>query len=121
MRSKAGVGVLTAVIVLLGAGFYVRAQTPEPMRLAYWSPPATGEPVVEYVLERSLDGGEFEMVAVVSDTFARAPVEIGTAVYRVAGRDRYGRQGIWSPESEPVHDDGPPGAPGKIYQTVAVQ
>lgn len=84
------------------------------LQLTYtWDPPTTGSPVVEYQVEWKTGSGDFEPLGVVTEALIRVDVPDGTQglVLRVAGRDQWGRQGLWSPPSVPWTDDGTPGPP----------
>lgn len=67
-----------------------------------WEPSEHGEPAIEYVVQvwisgewRSLDG------TYTAETVYRFQAEVGkTIMTRVAGIDRFGRQGPWSESSE---------------------
>ena len=80
----------------------------------HWSPPTTGSPAVEYQVEWRTNSNPFEPLGVVSDTsiVVTAPDGVQGLQIRVAGRDQWGRQGLWSAPSEPFNDAGAPGEPG---------
>lgn len=128
MNKTCTISVLTAVgIVLAVFGTSLFAQ--EPTIQYRWNHPTTGSPVDHYT-------GEFQFIEANGDTlglttlpipagtdpllaFYTAPYEFGKATrLRVAGIDSLDRQGPWSEWSEWWKDDGPPGKPGTIEQTL---
>jgi len=67
-----------------------------------WAKPTTGSPVVRYVLQDSISTRRFKTVSEPSDTFTSVSVATGVVhVFRVAGRDSQGHQGVWSEHSDP--------------------
>ena len=82
----------------------------------HWSAPSTGEPVAEYLVEISTDGGPYVLMATVPDTTAIVDVPLhSTIVARVAGRDVFERIGPWSiPSEEHLVTLGAPGQPGQV-------
>ena len=107
------------IIAALGLLFCLPASAQTSVQVtASWDPPTTGSPVVHYVLQLSVDGGQtYGTVATVEDTSVQLELEIGqTYIARVAGVDSQDRQGPWSLPSDPYTPDivpGPPGQPGQ--------
>jgi len=67
-----------------------------------WTKPTTGAPVVRYVVQDSIGTRRFRIVSEPSDTFTSVSVAKGVVhVFRVAGVDSQGRQGVWSVYSNP--------------------
>ena len=86
--------------------------------IAEWGAPTVGTPVVDYVVQLSADGGDWQTVANTPDTVYDVDLDAGHSYrIRVAGIDAEGRQGPFSLPSEPYVagelDPGPPGVPGQ--------
>ncbi len=61
-----------------------------------WTEPLDGSPVVHYVVQHSINGGNFVPVTEVADNSCRVIVEMdGYHQLRVAGIDDQGQQGQW--------------------------
>lgn len=79
-----------------------------------WTAPTTGSPVEYYVCETRTEGAEWgecggqaateQLTVLVSDGVQGFQI-------RVAGVDAFGRQGPWSPASDPFSEAGAPGSP----------
>jgi hypothetical protein len=80
-----------------------------------WTAPTTGTAVEYYVVEHSVDGGQWTQIATTSTNTYTLLAEIGLShQIRVAGVDADGRQGPFSAASDPYSPDiGAPGQPGK--------
>ncbi|MBU8871814.1 MAG: hypothetical protein KOO60_13190 [Gemmatimonadales bacterium] len=109
---------LGLVLLVFGSGLAV-AQT-EVEATAGWSAPTYGTPVAHYVLQHSVNGGDWVTIATPVDTEYTVTITVddGHRV-RVAGVDAEDRQGPYSlpsPEYFPANDDlGEPGQPGKPF------
>lgn len=97
---------IAAFVLLLGATASADVK-------AEWGAPTTGSPVEVYQVELQANG---ELVASyeTTETILIIPqdvFQVGTPyVARVRGVDDLGREGPWTPWSEPYIDDGTPGA-----------
>jgi hypothetical protein len=107
--------VLGVLIALSLCGALPAAAQTSVQVTASWNPPTEGSPVVHYVLQLSIDGGNFTTVATVEGVSHVLELEIDrTYIARVAGVDAQDRQGPWSLPSDPYTPDvGAPGQPGK--------
>ncbi len=91
-----------------------QAQTDMPVSYT-WTAPASGTAVDHYVVEHSVDGGNWTQVASVSTNSYTLTATIGNSHrIRVAGVDAADRQGVYSVASDPYSPDpGAPAQPGK--------
>lgn len=78
-----------------------------------WDPPVTGSPVVHYMVEQSISGGDWAAIgtAPTENWTGDFPVNVDVQV-RVAGIDAAGHQGVWSIASDPEQYT-VPGQPGQ--------
>ncbi len=100
-------------VFALAPGAFAQTTT---LQVAYtWTAPTTGSPVVEYVVQHSVDGGAWIQIATVTTNSYVLAATVGEAhQIRVAGVDAYDRQGVWSLPSDAYTPDlGAPGQPGK--------
>jgi len=90
------------------------AQTEIPVNYS-WTAPTTGSPVDHYVVEHSLNGGQWTLVGTTAEnSFTLAATSGQSHQIRVAGVDASNRQGPYSLASDPyMPDAGAPGQPGK--------
>lgn len=83
----------------------------------HWAKPTSGSKVDHYVVEYTVNGGNWITFGDTADTsisFVNVFNNLMTYEVRVAGVDSLGRQGVFSVASEPYRPDlGPPGQPGK--------
>jgi hypothetical protein len=110
IKSTAALAILVAVLVPTQAP----AQTTVDVQYG-WTAPTTGSPVDYYVVQHSIDGGNWVNVGNVSQLTYTLTAEYGVShQIRVAGVDAEGRQGPFSQPSDPYTPDaGSPGQPGK--------
>jgi len=103
--------VLLAVILPAASSY---AQTEIPVDYT-WTAPTTGTPVDRYVVEHSVNGGQWTQVGTTNDnTFTLTATTGESHQIRVAGVDASNRQGPYSVASNPYTPDaGAPGQPGK--------
>ena len=85
---------------------------------AEWGTSTYGSPVVHYVLQHSVNGGDWVTIATPAATvYSFLVTESDIHQVRVAGVDAEGRQGGFSMPSDPYSpgnvDLGPPSQPGK--------
>ncbi len=81
-----------------------------------WTAPTTGSPVDHYIVQHSVDGGDWVTVAtdVTETTYVLSAEYDRQHQIRVAGVDALGRQGPFSEPSDPYTPTlGAPGQPGK--------
>jgi len=80
-----------------------------------WPAPTSGSPVVNYVVEHSVDGGAWTQVGTVTtNQYTLTATFDHSHQIRVAAVDGLARQSIWSEPSDPYTPDaGAPGQPGK--------
>ncbi|MEN8008023.1 MAG: hypothetical protein ABFS42_13470 [Candidatus Krumholzibacteriota bacterium] len=105
------IAVLLAVILPAASSL---AQTEMPVSYT-WTAPTTGTPVDFYVIEHSVDGGQWTQIATSTDNTYTLTATVGQShQIRVAGVDASNRQGPYSLPSDPyLPDAGAPGQPGK--------
>lgn len=103
--------ILMAVIFSAGTAL---AQTEIPVDYT-WTAPTTGTPVDHYVVQHSIDGGQWTQVGTANGNEFTLDAAAGQAHrIRVAGVDASDRQGPFSLASDPFTPDaGAPGQPGK--------
>ena len=80
-----------------------------------WTAPTTGSPVEHYVVEHSINGGQWTQIDTTNDnSYTLSASEGQSHQIRVAGVDSSDRQGIFSVASDSyMPDEGAPGKPGK--------
>ena len=80
-----------------------------------WTAPSTGTPVEHYVVEHSINGGQWTQIDTTNDnSYTLSASEGQSHQIRVAGVDSEDRQGPFSVASDPfMPDAGAPGQPGK--------
>ena len=90
------------------------AQTEMPTNYT-WTAPTTGTVVDHYVVEHSIDGGQWVQIATTTENSYTLSAALGQShQIRVAGVDASDRQGLFSVASDPyMPDAGAPGQPGK--------
>jgi len=90
------------------------AQTEMPVNYS-WTAPTTGTPVDHYVVEHSINGGQWTQIATTTDNSYTLDATLGQShQIRVAGVDASDRQGLFSQASDAfMPDAGAPGQPGK--------
>ena len=90
------------------------AQTEMPVSYT-WTAPTTGTAVEQYVVEHSVNGGQWTQIATTSENSYTLDATVGQShQIRVAGVDASNRQGLFSMASDPyMPDAGAPGQPGK--------
>jgi len=105
--------ILGAMALLLMQGAAL-AQTELPVDYT-WTAPTTGSPVVHYVIQHSVNGGDWAQIATsTSNTFTLTATVGDAHRIRVAGVDAEARQGGYSlPSDAYTPDVGAPGQPGK--------
>lgn len=103
--------VMLAVILPAGSAL---AQTEIPVSYT-WTAPTTGTPVDFYVIQHSVDGGQWLQVATATENNYTLNATVGQShQIRVAGVDADTRMGVFSVASDPyLADAGAPGQPGK--------
>lgn len=103
--------VLLAVLLPAGSSL---AQTEMPINYT-WTVPTTGTAVDHYVVEHSINGGQWVQVGTANDNSYTLSATVGqTHQVRVAGVDSSDRQGPYSVPSDPYTLEGTaPGQPGK--------
>jgi len=101
-------------MVMLGTASMALAQLGENVTYI-WTAPTTGTPVVNYVVQISIDGAPYEYVGdAASETYTFYAEALLTYQIRVAGVDAQDRQGPYSVASDPLFlDYGAPGEAGK--------
>lgn len=101
------------IAVILPAGSSI-AQTEMPVAYT-WTVPTTGTAVEFYVVEHSVDGGNWTQIATSTENTYTLNATVGQSHrIRVAGVDASNRQGPYSLPSDPyLPDAGAPGQPGK--------
>jgi len=99
--------------VLLPAGSSL-AQTEMPINYE-WTVPTSGTAVDHYVVEHSIDGGQWVQVGTSNDNSFTLSATVGQShQIRVAGMDSSDRQGPYSVASDPyMLEATAPGKPGK--------
>ncbi|MBU8870160.1 MAG: hypothetical protein KOO60_04705 [Gemmatimonadales bacterium] len=104
------------LIILVGAlgTTGALAQTTQPVNYQ-WTAPTTGAPVVHYVIEQSINLGDWTSIGTSANNTFTLTATVGESHrIRVAGVDADSRQGIFSIASEPfVPTLDPPGQPGQ--------
>lgn len=105
--------ILILVIAALGA---VESQAQTTQSISYqWTAPTTGAPVVHYVVEHSVNGGNWASVGTSNTNTFTLTASVGDShQIRVAGVDADSRVGVYSVPSDayvPTMD--PPGQPGQ--------
>jgi len=90
------------------------AQTDMPVGYT-WTAPTTGTPVEFYVVQHSVDGGQWTQIGTTDTNSYTLNAAVGQShQIRVAGVDADDRQGPFSQSSDPYTPDaGAPGQPGK--------
>jgi hypothetical protein len=90
------------------------AQTEMPVSFT-WTAPTTGTAVDHYVVEHSVNCGQWTQVASTNEPSYTLSATVGQShQIRVAGVDASDRQGVYSNTSDPyMPDAGAPGQPGK--------
>ena len=90
------------------------AQTEMPVSYT-WTAPTTGTPVEFYVVEHSVNGGQWTQIDTTTENSYTLTATTGEShQIRVAGIDASDRQGPFSNASDPYTPDaGAPGQPGK--------
>ncbi len=90
------------------------AQTEMPINYT-WTAPTTGTTVEFYVVEHSINEGQWVQVGTATENSYTLSAALGQShQIRVAGVDASDRQGLFSVASDPyVPDEGAPGQPGK--------
>ena len=86
------------------------------MSVSYtWTAPTSGTAVDHYVVEHSVNGGQWTQIATTNDNSYTLDATAGQShQIRVAGVDASDRQGPYSNSSDPyMPDAGAPGQPGK--------
>ena len=80
-----------------------------------WTAPTTGTPVDHYVVQHSIDGGQWTEIGTTDENSFTLSATMGQShQIRVAGVDAQDRQGPYSVASDPyLPDAGAPGQPGK--------
>ena len=80
-----------------------------------WTAPTTGSPVDHYVVQHSINGGQWAQIATTNENSYTLSATVGQShQIRVAGVDAEDRQGPFSVASDPYMPDlGAPGQPGK--------
>lgn len=103
-------GVLSLMLIQ-GAAM---AQTEMPVDYT-WTAPTTGSPVDHYVVQQSVNGGDWAQIATSATNTYTLVASVGDAhQIRVAGVDAEARQGGYSLPSDAYSPDpGNPGQPGK--------
>jgi len=104
-------GLLLTTIILATPGMALAE-----MAVNYeWTAPVEGSPVDHYVVQQSVNGGNWVQIATTSTNTYTLNATVGDAhSIRVAGVDAQGRQGQYSAASDPfTPDPGNPGQPGK--------
>ncbi len=104
-------GLLMAIMI---ASVPAMAQTEVAVNFQ-WTAPTTGSPVDHYVVQQSVNGGEWVLVGTASSTSFTLSATVGDShSIRVAGVDSEQRQGYFSEASEPFTAElGIPGQPGQ--------
>lgn len=109
--------VISLVILMFALPLISNAQTTVPSVTYQWTTPAGGSPVVQYVVEVRVDGGDWVEYLTTSNetvTFVNTLEYLKTYEVRVAGVDALDRQGPFSVPSDPYTPDlGVPGQPGQ--------
>lgn len=125
--AKPAIPLLTLVAMLAGYGIKSWGQNPG---IEYrWTPPTSGSTVVEYrgyLTMWNADGDTVRTTiehipATATDGYVyhRLSYQYGwTVTFAVAGIDANTREGPRSVASTPWRDDGPPGQPGPVEQTL---
>jgi hypothetical protein len=108
--------ILTAVLAILlmaALAFSLGGSSTELVTYT-WTAPTEGSDVDRYVVQISVNGGEWaDFVSVPTETVTIPETYGQTYVVRVAGIDAQGRQGIYSDTSDPyTPDKGAPSKPG---------
>ncbi len=105
--------ILALITVALIAGT-AQAQDTQPVNYQ-WTAPTTGAPVAHYVVEHSVDGGDWTVVGTTSTNTFTLTATVGESHrIRVAGVDADSRMGVYSIPSEAVVPTlDPPGQPGQ--------
>ncbi len=90
------------------------AQTEVPVNYT-WTAPTTGSAVDHYVVEHSINGGQWTVTGTTNENSFTLSATLGQShQIRVAGVDASDRQGIFSVASDTyLPDGGAPGKPGK--------
>jgi hypothetical protein len=106
----------TMFAVLLAVVLPVTASLAQEVDVNYtWSAPTTGTPVDHYVVQHSVDGGQWIQIGTTNDNTFTLSAEVGQShQIRVAGVDAQDRQGPFSVASDPyMPEETAPGQPGK--------
>ena len=108
---------ITMFAVLLAAvlpATSAMAQTEMPVSYT-WTAPTTGTAVEYYVVEHSVNGGNWTQIGTTTENSYTLDATVGQShQIRVAGVDASDRQGPFSNASDPyMPDAGAPGQPGK--------
>lgn len=106
--------IFLAGLVICAFAAAAQAQTETTVNYT-WTAPTTGSAVDHYVVEHSIDGGNWTQVATVSTNTYSLTATYGNAhQIRVAAVDASSRQGPFSQASNAYTPDaGAPGQPGK--------
>ncbi len=112
-RTKTALIILGALSLMLVQGAAL-AQTEVTVDYS-WSAPTTGSPVDHYVIQHSVNSGDWTQIATsASNTYTLTATVGDSHRIRVAGVDSQARQGVFSvPSDAYVPDIGSPGQPGK--------
>lgn len=122
MTKTQSISLITALAVIAGYGITSWGQTPEVQY--HWTEPTTGSPVAFYRGELTLVREDTTRTSItpIFETTYSLEYQWGTHIqFRVAAVDSQGRQGPWSVPSAWWVDDGPPGAPGPVQQTLVLE
>jgi len=107
---------ITMFAVLFAVMLPATSALAEEVQVNYsWTAPTTGTPVDHYVVQHSIDGGQWTEVGTTDDNSFTLSATMGQShQIRVAGVDASDRQGPYSVASDPyLPDAGAPGQPGK--------
>jgi len=104
---------LTLAVILLSFCLFPPIARAEIEVEGAWSPPTYGTPVVTYITQLSVDGGEWAFSGTTTDTtIAFTLLENVSYRMRVAGIDADGHQGPFSAPSDPFMYGSPGGVSG---------
>jgi hypothetical protein len=105
---------LAVVLAVILPATFSLAQTEIPVSYT-WTAPSVGTAVEFYVVQHSVDGGQWTQIATSTENSFTLNAAVGQShQIRVAGVDASDRQGIFSVASDPyLPDAGAPGQPGK--------
>ncbi len=107
---------ITMFAVLLAVVLPAAASFAQEIPVSYtWTAPTTGTPVEFYVVQHSVNGGQWTQVDTSTEnTYTLSATAGESHQIRVAGVDADDRQGPFSVASDPFTPDaGAPGQPGK--------